>query len=159
MTKHGKWKSKEWNSWDHMKRRCLNPNDPKFPDYGGRGIEVCERWLKFENFYEDMGDAPSSKHSLERKDNDGNYELSNCKWASPVEQSNNRRKREKKGLSSGRVWGGGHRRTGENNGKAKLSHQDVVYIKTIGFEKSAPQLARMFNVDISTIYKARKRKA
>lgn len=90
-TTHGKWKSKEWNSWDHMKRRCNNPKDPKYADYGGRGIKVCESWMKFENFYKDMGDAPSPKHSLDRKRFNGNYEKKNCKWSTGKEQSNNKR--------------------------------------------------------------------
>jgi hypothetical protein len=92
-TIHGKWKSPEWNSWNHMKQRCLNPNHVKYPEYGGRGITVCERWLKFENFYFDMGDKPSSIHTLDRIEVNGNYEPSNCKWSTPKEQSNNRRPR------------------------------------------------------------------
>jgi hypothetical protein len=98
--KHGKWKSKEWNSWDHMKRRCNNPNDPKYPSHGARGITVCERWLKFENFFADMGEAPGREYSLDRINNDGNYEPSNCRWATPKEQSNNRRKRANADASS-----------------------------------------------------------
>lgn len=93
VTTHGKWKSREWNSWDHMKRRCYNSKDPKYKDYGARGIVVCERWLKsFAAFFEDMGDRPIGK-SLDRINNNGNYEPSNCKWSTPTEQSNNRRKR------------------------------------------------------------------
>lgn len=90
--KHGMWKSKEYNSWDHMKRRCLNPNDPKYYRYGARGITVCARWLGdngFQNFFNDMGFAPSPSHSIDRIDNDGNYEPANCKWSTPKEQANN----------------------------------------------------------------------
>lgn len=90
---HGMWKSKEWNSWDHLKRRCNNPNDPKYKDYGGRGIKVCDRWTRFANFFADMGFAPGKAYSIDRINNDGNYEPSNCRWATPTEQSRNRRKR------------------------------------------------------------------
>lgn len=62
-----------------------------FKNYGARGIRVCKRWLKFENFYEDMGDPPTSKHSLDRIDNNKGYNKKNCRWATPREQCNNKR--------------------------------------------------------------------
>lgn len=79
-------------AWNSMKQRCLNSSCRNYPLYGARGIFVCERWLEsFENFYADMGDKTSPKHSLDRINNDGNYEPGNCRWATAKEQSNNKR--------------------------------------------------------------------
>jgi len=86
---HGKSRDRIYGVWNRMLSRCSNPIVDRYPQYGGRGIKVCDRWLKFENFYEDMGDIPSSDHSIGRKDNDGNYEPNNCKWETREEQANN----------------------------------------------------------------------
>jgi hypothetical protein len=80
-------------SWIAMKQRCLNPNYHQFKDYGGRGITICERWLSsFSNFHQDMGDRPAGL-TLDRIDNDGNYEPGNCKWSTRSEQKRNSRSR------------------------------------------------------------------
>ena len=82
-------KTPTYNTWQNMKKRCLNPKTIQWKDYGGAGIKVCKRWLKFENFLADMGERPSKEMSLDRVNPFGNYEKSNCRWATRVEQANN----------------------------------------------------------------------
>ncbi len=90
-TKHGKYYDPVYAVWSNMKQRCGNPRHPKYPSYGGRGIAVCDSWQSFDNFYADMGDPPAGL-TLDRVNNDGNYEPGNCRWATALVQSRNQRR-------------------------------------------------------------------
>jgi hypothetical protein len=103
VTKHGLSKSNEYKILRYMKDRCYNKNNSRYGDYGGRGIKVCERWLhSVENFVADMGKRPSKKHSIDRIDNNGNYDPDNCKWSTVSEQNCNQRIRKDAVLFDGK---------------------------------------------------------
>jgi hypothetical protein len=102
-TTHGMTKTKPFLIWQNIKNRCDNPNSKDYYLYGGRGISYCKRWEQFINFFNDMGHPPEN-FSIDRIDVNGNYEPSNCRWATPTEQANNRR-------SNVFVEFGGERRT------------------------------------------------
>lgn len=96
LVKHGealgrKRPSPEYSTWISMRNRCNNPKNHAYSYYGGRGISVCERWNDYANFIADMGPRPSPTHSIDRENNDGNYEPSNCRWATKTEQAANQR--------------------------------------------------------------------
>ena len=130
--------SPEYSSWSHMLQRCENPKSDFFSYYGGRGITVCERWHVFENFLHDMGKRPDGL-TLERINNDGNYEPSNCKWASRSDQIKNRRRRKIESFPRG-----------ETHHQAKLNSDQVNQIR---LRKSEDQrsLAKEFKVSQATI--------
>lgn len=89
-TIHGMWNRDEYGIWHSMIRRCTNPSHEAYGRYGGRGITVCQRWLESpRNFLDDMGPRPSKRHSVERINNDGNYDKTNCRWATMKEQLRN----------------------------------------------------------------------
>lgn len=89
--KHGKRHSRAYNTWANMHQRCRNPQHPRYKDWGGRGVVICERWYSFSAFYADMGDPPPGM-TLDRRDNDGPYDPSNCRWATSATQNQNKRR-------------------------------------------------------------------
>lgn len=89
-TRHGLSRSKVYSVWEGMKFRCSNPSSTYWHRYGGRGIKVCDRWQNFENFYADVGDPPTTLHSLGRIDNEGNYTPENVRWETPEQQNHNK---------------------------------------------------------------------
>lgn len=103
--KHGMARTVEYTTWRSMKQRCYVPGMVQYKDYGGRGIKVCERWKNsFVNFFEDMGKRPAKGYSLDRINNDGDYEPSNCRWATQSQQRlNARRPLSRKDNTSGTV--------------------------------------------------------
>jgi hypothetical protein len=90
-TTHGMKRTRTYRTWMSMSNRCRDPNGKNFHYYGGRGIAVCERWRKFENFLADMGERPDGR-TLDRRDNDRGYEPDNCRWATLIEQRRNQRR-------------------------------------------------------------------
>ena len=129
--KHG-LSSKPWSQlyrcWVQMRNRCNNPNKPDYPYYGGRGIKVCKRWSDYVTFATDMGEPPTPKHTIERKNSNGNYSPRNCCWATRKEQAMNR-------------------------DYCKLREKDLTRIKELYFLRKMTQveLAEMFDVTQSHI--------
>lgn len=88
---HGMSRTKIHSIWKAMKQRCLNPKNQRYKDYGGRGISICDRWLDFQNFYEDVGDYPIGM-TLDRRNNDKGYSPENCRWITYRDNNNNTRR-------------------------------------------------------------------
>jgi hypothetical protein len=93
ITVHGRSGTPEHRAWMDLHQRCCNPRNPRYQDYGGRGISVCQRWNDFGCFFEDVGERPSAEYSIDRyPNNDGNYEPGNVRWATRSQQQNNTRR-------------------------------------------------------------------
>lgn len=123
--KHGMSHSSLYVVWDHMKQRCNNPTNASFKNYGGRGITVCDEWNKsFSAFYSDMGDPPTDKHELDRRDNEGGYNKENCRWVLHVENN-------------------------QNNRRTKLNKKDVYAIRQSRLSRK--KLAKKYGVKLSTV--------
>jgi len=138
--RHGLSRTVEYRAWISLKNRCFNKNNKDYKNYGGRGIIVCDRWKNDPvQFIKDMGLKPSPEHSIDRIDNNGNYEPNNCRWATIEQQNSNRR-------FTGFV--------GEDNPRSKLTEGDVrqIWIMLIEGKKTQKGIGDIFGIQQTTVY-------
>ena len=152
--RHGLAGSPEHRSWTSAIGRCYNKTNPAYPRYGGRGIRMCLRWREsFLAFLGDMGPKPSPSHSIDRINNDGNYEPSNCRWATKSEQARNRKDSYVRGDEHYARVRPEVLARGSRVGTSKLTEKIVANIKReLAAGKNQSETARRFRISVSTVH-------
>ncbi|UOF79264.1 homing endonuclease [Caudoviricetes sp.] len=156
-TTHGWTNTREYRVWHDMRQRCNNPKNSRYEKYGARGISVCDRWQDFSNFISDMGSRPGPEYSIDRINNDGNYEPSNCRWATRSVQQRNKgktkidhklprgdahwtRRDKEKAVEIARVNIKKAHGCGKNNPNAKMSSEAAAKMRNIFANDSSIKL-------------------
>lgn len=147
-TTHGRSQTPEYRTWAHMHQRCTNPKHKRFADWGGRGIKVCDRWQSFEAFLEDMGERPSAGHSIDRENNDGNYEPGNCRWATRSQQQSNKRSPNTENIKRGDE----HWTRKDPERAAEIGRENIKKSHGAGEENSNCKLTNEQSEEMKTLY-------